>query len=85
MKYVKASENELKMKQNPSNPVNDINFLKSDIKTGDNTLFQRFQPQFCFTRLSISWSRILPTGFVNETNQAGIDHYLDLLKVYKFK
>ncbi|XP_050306195.1 myrosinase 1-like [Anthonomus grandis grandis] len=36
-----------------------------------------------FYRFSISWSRILPTGFANETNQAGIDYYLDLLKTLK--
>ncbi|ERL86195.1 hypothetical protein D910_03607 [Dendroctonus ponderosae] len=36
-----------------------------------------------YYRFSISWSRILPTGFANETNQAGIDHYLDVLRTLK--
>lgn len=36
-----------------------------------------------FYRFSISWARILPRGFANETSQAGVDYYLDLLKTLK--
>lgn len=32
-----------------------------------------------FYRFSISWSRILPTGYTNQINQAGIDYYRELI------
>ncbi|XP_041985164.1 myrosinase 1-like [Aricia agestis] len=32
-----------------------------------------------FFRFSISWSRILPTGFANKINQAGIDYYSNFI------
>lgn len=31
-------------------------------------------------RFSLSWSRILPTGFTNQINQAGVDYYVNVLK-----
>lgn len=34
-------------------------------------------------RLSISWSRILPNGTVNNINQKGIDYYINVLKTLK--
>lgn len=30
-------------------------------------------------RFSISWTRIQPNGFMNQVNQAGIDHYSKLI------
>jgi beta-glucosidase/6-phospho-beta-glucosidase/beta-galactosidase len=32
-----------------------------------------------FYRFSISWSRILPTGRIDQINQAGIDYYNSLI------
>lgn len=32
-------------------------------------------------RMSLSWSRILPNGTINNINQKGVDYYLNLLKV----
>lgn len=32
-----------------------------------------------FYRFSVSWSRILPSGFANQINQAGIDYYNNLI------
>ncbi|XP_052743241.1 myrosinase 1 [Bicyclus anynana] len=32
-----------------------------------------------FYRFSINWPRILPTGFTNKINQAGVDYYSDLI------
>ncbi|XP_072377281.1 myrosinase 1-like [Diabrotica undecimpunctata] len=34
-------------------------------------------------RFSISWARILPTGYINKINQAGINYYKSLLKELK--
>lgn len=33
-----------------------------------------------FYRFSISWSRILPSGYTNQINQAGVNYYINLLK-----
>lgn len=32
-------------------------------------------------RLSLSWSRILPNGTINNVNQKGIDYYINVLEV----
>ena len=42
-------------------------------------LHSNFQFQFDFYRFSISWSRILPTGFPDNINKAGIKYYSDLI------
>lgn len=34
-------------------------------------------------RFSLSWSRILPTGFINKINQAGVDYYKNLITALK--
>ncbi|CAH1127479.1 unnamed protein product [Ceutorhynchus assimilis] len=36
-----------------------------------------------FYRFSIAWSRILPSGTLNNINQEGIDYYLNLIKALK--
>lgn len=36
-----------------------------------------------FYKLSLSWSRILPTGISNYVNEEGLDYYKDLLKKLK--
>ncbi|ENN74638.1 hypothetical protein YQE_08757, partial [Dendroctonus ponderosae] len=36
-----------------------------------------------FYRFSLSWSRILPNGTVDQINQDGVDYYLALLKLLK--
>lgn len=36
-----------------------------------------------FYRFSLSWSRILPSGFPNKVNQAGVDYYKNLLAALK--
>ncbi|KAF6214900.1 hypothetical protein GE061_009645 [Apolygus lucorum] len=45
---------------------------KEDVELIENIGFQVY-------RFSMSWSRILPNGRVDNVNQAGIDYYLDLL------
>ncbi|KAJ3649797.1 hypothetical protein Zmor_021518 [Zophobas morio] len=36
-----------------------------------------------FYRLSLSWSRILPTGYTNQINEAGVEYYKNLFSALK--
>lgn len=55
-------------KSNGDHTAESYKYWKSDVK-----LISELGVKFY--RFSISWTRILPTGFDNNVNKAGIEHY----------
>lgn len=92
--YVPGGKQRLEMRANGTIDIYNMDFDKYVYPNHRGTEFYTHYEEdinlfaemgFKVFRMSISWSRIYPTGFEDTPNQAGIDFYMNIFKLLKEK
>ncbi|XP_034826461.2 myrosinase 1-like [Maniola hyperantus] len=71
-RYVHEHPEDIKDRDTGDVAADSYHLWREDVRAAAKTKLQ-------FYRFSISWSRILPSGFTNEINKAGVKYYSDLI------